>query len=126
MFVNSHLINFSKEFQLIATNNVFYTKSEDATAHDILLCVKDGELNKHPKEREKDIDMEWKMINIIKSPKKCLIFFEKFQRLFQIQTVVNKIEAYKLKKEVDLPSFNVPQSFTDRGDLNGLESQNKF
>ena len=49
----------------------------------------------------------------------------KFSAISNTNEVVNKIDAYKLKG-IDLPSFNVPQPFTDSGDLNGLESQNKF
>ena len=42
--VNDVLIQFSKKHQvkLIATNNTFYTAENEAEAHDILLCVKDG------------------------------------------------------------------------------------
>ena len=41
--VNPVLIEFSKKhnIKLIASNNTYYCKQEDANAHDILLCVKD-------------------------------------------------------------------------------------
>jgi len=43
--VNPVLIDFAKKHKvkLVATNNTYYCKKEDANAHDILLCVKDGE-----------------------------------------------------------------------------------
>ena len=34
--------------KLIATNNTYYAEKEDANAHDILLCVKDGEKQATP------------------------------------------------------------------------------
>ena len=54
------------------------------------------------------------------------IFCEIPDAISNTNEVVNKIEAYKLKREVNLPSFNVPQPFTESGDLNDLESQNKY
>ena len=43
---NEVLIEFSRKYNipLIATNNTYYTKKEEANAHDILLCVKEGAL----------------------------------------------------------------------------------
>ncbi|NQY05218.1 MAG: PHP domain-containing protein, partial [Flavobacteriaceae bacterium] len=49
--VNEVLIQFAKKhnIKLIATNNTYYSSQEDANAHDILLCVKDGEKQATPK-----------------------------------------------------------------------------
>ena len=43
--VNKVIKRFSKvhDIKLIATNNNYYIEKQDANAHDILLCVKDGE-----------------------------------------------------------------------------------
>lgn len=48
--VNQVLIDFSRKHnvKLVATNNTYYIKKEDANAHDILLCVKDGEKQSTP------------------------------------------------------------------------------
>ncbi len=48
--VNQVLIAFSKKHQvkMVATNNTYYCAKEDADAHDILLCVKDGEKQATP------------------------------------------------------------------------------
>ena len=47
---NETLVEFSRKYgvKLIATNNTFYLHKKDANAHDILLCVKDGEKQKTP------------------------------------------------------------------------------
>ena len=49
--VNETLLKFSKkhDVKIIATNNTFYLEKKDANAHDILLCVKDGEKQATPK-----------------------------------------------------------------------------
>jgi DNA polymerase-3 subunit alpha len=48
--VNKTLIEFAQkhEVKLIASNNTYYLNKEDANAHDILLCVKDGEKQATP------------------------------------------------------------------------------
>ena len=47
---NEVLIQFSKRYNipLIATNNTYYTQKDEANAHDILLCVKEGEKQSTP------------------------------------------------------------------------------
>ena len=48
--VNQILVQFSKkhDIKLVATNNTYYVQQENANAHDILLCVKDGEKQNTP------------------------------------------------------------------------------
>ena len=48
--VNETLLKFSKNhhIKVVATNNTFYLTQEDSNAHDILLCVKDGEKQATP------------------------------------------------------------------------------
>ena len=47
---NEVLVDFSSKYNIpvIATNNTYYTKKEEANAHDILLCVKEGEKQATP------------------------------------------------------------------------------
>ena len=44
------LVDFAKKHnvKLVATNNTYYCAKEDANAHDILLCIKDGEKQATP------------------------------------------------------------------------------
>ena len=48
--VNAVLIPMAKKHhvKLVATNNTYYIDKKDANAHDILLCVKDGEKQATP------------------------------------------------------------------------------
>ena len=48
--VNEVLLEFSKKYnnKIIAANDVFYIEKEDSTAHDILLCIKQGEFKSTP------------------------------------------------------------------------------
>ncbi|MEL0263379.1 MAG: hypothetical protein VW933_08540, partial [Flavobacteriaceae bacterium] len=44
------LLDFSKKHNIpiVATNNTYYVEQEEANAHDILLCVKEGEKQATP------------------------------------------------------------------------------
>ncbi|RZK14071.1 MAG: PHP domain-containing protein, partial [Pedobacter sp.] len=48
--VNTSLISLARkhDIKLVATNNTYYINKKDANAHDILLCVKDGEKQATP------------------------------------------------------------------------------
>lgn len=51
--VNASLIKLARKHhvKLVATNNTYYVNKDDSHAHDILLCVKDGEKLATPKGR---------------------------------------------------------------------------
>ena len=48
--VNKILIDFSKKYniKIVACNDVYYLNKEDSSAHDILLCIKQGEFKSTP------------------------------------------------------------------------------
>jgi DNA polymerase-3 subunit alpha len=48
--VNPHLIEMSRDLAIpmIATNDLHYTRREDAEAHDVLLCIQTGALQNEP------------------------------------------------------------------------------
>ncbi len=49
--VNEVLLEFARKYDVkyFAANNSYYSQKTDAKAHDVLLCVKDGELYDKPK-----------------------------------------------------------------------------
>jgi DNA polymerase-3 subunit alpha len=113
--VNPVLIEFSKKhnIKLVATNNTYYCKQEDANAHDILLCVKDGEKQATPIGRGRGY--RYGMPNreyYFKSSKEMKNLFKDLpEAISNIQEVVDKIEHYQLAREVLLPKFDIPSEF---------------
>src|SRR5690606_31426341 len=119
--VNPVLIAFSKkhDIKLVATNNTYYRKKEDANAHDILLCVKDGEKQATPIGRGRGYryglpnqDYYFKSSEEMKA-----LFKDVPDAIINIQEVVDKIETYSLAREVLLPAFGIPDSFKNEEDL---------
>ena len=130
--VNPVLINFSKkhDIKLVATNNTYYCKKGDANAHDILLCVKDGEKQATPIGRGRGY--RYGMPNqeyYFKSPDAMKKLFKDVpEAISNIQEVVDKIEPFQLARDVLLPAFDIPEEFVfeeDKAD-NGKRGENKF
>ena len=130
--VNPVLIDFAKkhDVKLVATNNTYYSKKEDANAHDILLCVKDGEKQTTPIGRGRGYryglpNQEY----YFKSPEEMKTLFKDVpEAISNIQEVVDKVEAFQLARDVLLPAFDIPEEFVFEEDKldNGKRGENKF
>ena len=118
--VNPVLIEFSKKhnIKLVATNNTYYCNKEDANAHDILLCVKDGEKQATPIGRGRGYryglpnqEYYFKSSEVMKS-----LFHDIPEAIVNIKEVVDKVEAFQLAREVLLPKFDIPSEFENEDD----------
>ncbi|AXT62488.1 DNA polymerase III subunit alpha [Aquimarina sp. AD10] len=118
--VNQVLIDFSKKhgIKTVATNNTYYCEKEDANAHDILLCVKDGEKQATPIGRgrgyryglpnqEYYFKTQEEMKNLFKDLPEAII---------NVQEVIDKIEPFVLARDVLLPAFDIPEQFQSKED----------
>ena len=113
--VNTVLVAFAKKHQvkLVATNNTYYCAKEDADAHDILLCVKDGEKQGTPIGRGRGYryglpNQEY----YFKSQEEMKTLFKDLpESILNIQEILDKIEAYDLARDVLLPVFDIPEQF---------------
>ena len=130
--VNNVLIEFSKKhnIKLVATNNTFYLDNSSANAHDILLCVKDGEKLSTPKGRGRGF--RYGLPNneyYFKSPEQMKeIFSDIPSSILNIEEIVSKIQSYDLTNEVLLPKFEIPIEFVDSSDKNdnGKSGENSY
>lgn len=130
--VNETLLKFSKkhDVKIVATNNTFYLNKEDANAHDILLCVKDGEKQATPKGKGRGYryglpneEYYFKSSDEMKE-----LFADIPEAISNIQEIVNKIEIFTLARDVLLPAFDIPDEFKDDKDLEdgGKRGENNF
>jgi len=129
---NPVLISLAEKHQVkvLATNNTYYCNKEDAEAHDILLCVKDGEKQATPIGRGRGYryglpNQEY----YFKSSEEMKKLFQDVpEAIVNIQEVVDKIEAYELAREVLLPKFEIPTEFNVSEDINdgGKRGENAY
>ncbi len=99
--------------KMVATNNTYYCVREDAEAHDILLCVKEGEKQSTPIGRGRGYryglpNQEY----YFKSPAEMKALFKDIpESILNIQEIVDKITPFDLAREVLLPGFEIPAEF---------------
>jgi DNA polymerase-3 subunit alpha len=117
---NKVLVEFAKKHQvkLVATNNTYYCAKGDADAHDILLCVKDGEKQATPIGRGRGYryglpNQEY----YFKSGSEMKELFKDLpDSILNIQEIVDKIEPFELARDVLLPEFEIPVEFKIKED----------
>lgn len=130
--VNTVLVDFAKKHnvKLVASNNTYYCAKEDANAHDILLCIKDGEKQATPIGRGRGYryglpNQEY----YFKSGEEMKNLFKDLpEAISNVQEVVDKIEPFELARDVLLPAFTIPDEFLveeDRQD-GGKRGENAY
>ena len=127
---NEVLIEFSRKYNipLIATNNTYYTKKEEANAHDILLCVKEGEKQATPIGRGRGFrygfpNQEYYFKDSQEMKK---LFQDVPEAILNIQALVDKIEAFELARDVLLPKFDIPEDYQVADDPDGKKGENNY
>lgn len=130
--VNQTLLAFSKKHnvKVVATNNVYYANQSDANAHDILLCVKDGEKQSTPIGRGRGYryGLPNQEYYFKSSDEMKALFKDVPQAIVNIGEIVDKIETYSLYRDVLLPKFDIPAEFQfaeDDAD-GGKRGENKY
>jgi DNA polymerase-3 subunit alpha len=130
--VNKILLEFSKKYdiKLVATNNTFYLDNDSANAHDILLCVKDGEKLSTPKGKGRGFryglpnnEYYFKSSEEMKS-----IFSDIPLAIYNTNEIVSKVESFDLHNDVLLPKFEIPDEFIESKDKDdgGKRGENKY
>ena len=130
--VNEGLVALARKHDVpfVATNNTFYINKEDANAHDILLCVRDGEKQTTPIGRGRGYryglpnqEYYFKSGESIKE-----LFQDLPEAISNTIAIADKIETYQLAREVLLPKFEIPTEFLIPEDASdgGKRGENAF
>jgi DNA polymerase-3 subunit alpha len=113
--VNEVLLQFADKYhvKVIAANDVYYLEKIDAEAHDVLICVKEGELKSTPIGRGRGYrpgfpndEYYFKTQEEMKT-----LFSDIPEAITNIQEIIDKVEPYKLDRDVLLPAFDIPVEF---------------
>jgi DNA polymerase-3 subunit alpha len=127
--VNEVLLRWADEYKVkvICTNDSHYVDQKDANAHDILLCVNTGEKQATPAIREfmeEGTTMKggrfafWNDQFYFKTQAEMgKLFGDVPQSLENTLEIVDKCEHLKLKQDIMLPNFVIPQDFQSQDDF---------
>ncbi|MDP4186324.1 MAG: PHP domain-containing protein, partial [Bacteroidota bacterium] len=111
--VNAVLIELAHKhnIKLIAANDVHFINSEDADAHDLLICLNTGKDLDDPT-RMRYTKQEW-----FKTTEEMnQLFGDVPEALENTQEIVDKIEFYELDSSPIMPDFPLPEGFTDNAE----------
>jgi len=113
--VNETLLRFARKYgvKYFAANEAFYLDKEEANAHDVLLCIKEGEFKSTPIGHGRgtryglaNSEYYFKSQEEMKS-----IFRDLPESIETVEEIINKIESYTLERNVVLPKFDIPKAF---------------
>ncbi|MDO5654637.1 MAG: DNA polymerase III subunit alpha [Flavobacteriaceae bacterium] len=130
--VNQILLQFARkhDVKVLAQNNTFYIDQKDAQAHDILLCVRDGEKKATPIGRGRDFRFGFPNDEFyFKSQAQMHALFEDVpDALRNFDEFLNKFEAYSLTRKTLLPKFDIPPQFIHPEDQkdDGVRGENAY
>ncbi|MGB2129250.1 MAG: DNA polymerase III subunit alpha [Flavicella sp.] len=130
--INKVLLQFASKHSIktVATNNTFYLEKKDANAHDILLCVKDGEKQATPIGRGRgyryglpNSEYYFKSTAEMKE-----LFVDIPEAIINTQEIVDKVTPFELARDVLLPAFDIEEQFKDAKDQEdgGKRGENNF
>ncbi|MGB0376314.1 MAG: DNA polymerase III subunit alpha [Flavobacteriaceae bacterium] len=113
---------------LVATNNSYYTTPEEASAHDILLCVKEGEKQATPIGRGRGYRFGFpnQQYYFKSSAEMKALFSDLPEAILNTQKIVEAIEPYTLAREVLLPKFEIPEAYIQTDDPDGKKGENAY
>jgi DNA polymerase-3 subunit alpha len=109
--VKEDLIKLGRELKLplLATNDLHYTRHEDAPAHEALLCVQSGSTLADPKRFKFDNDEFY-----LKSPAQMRELFKDYPEACDNTLLIAERCNVKLREDENLmPAFAVPQGETE-------------
>ena len=113
--VNETLLRFAEKYNVkyFAANESFYIDKEEANAHDVLLCIKEGEFKSTPigygrgtRYGLSNSEYYFKSQEEMKS-----IFRDLPESIETVGEIIDKIEGYTLERNVVLPKFDIPKEF---------------
>ncbi|MBO4927157.1 MAG: DNA polymerase III subunit alpha [Clostridiales bacterium] len=112
--VNQHMILLSNEtgIPLVATNDCHYMNREDATAHEVLLCMQTGKKMSDPDRMKMPTDDFY-----IKSEEEMRSYFHSVPSAIDNTTkIASMCHAGYTFNQIHLPAFDVPLEYADAED----------
>jgi len=116
--VNRHLIALAREFDLplVATNDVHYVHREDASVHDVLLCIQTGKTINEPNRIRMDGDTFY-----MRSPDEMAALFPELPQALTNTLRIAEMCSLELEfGHYHLPLFQVPPGYDAQSYLRHL------
>ncbi|WP_158824871.1 DNA polymerase III subunit alpha [Mucilaginibacter lacusdianchii] len=117
--INNTLLKFSKKHnvKVICSNDSHYVDQQDANAHDILLCVNTGDMQSTPIATDEEGGKGYRFgfpndqFYFKTQAEMGQLFHDLPESLDNTNEIVDKVDVLKLKRDIMLPNFPIPQEF---------------
>ncbi|MCD8741706.1 DNA polymerase III subunit alpha [Mucilaginibacter roseus] len=117
--VNNALLKFAKKHnvKIICSNDSHYVDQQDSNAHDILLCVNTGDMQSTPIATDEEGGKGYRFgfpndqFYFKTQTEMGKLFHDLPESLDNTNEIVDKIETLKLKRDIMLPNFIIPEEF---------------
>ncbi|HYK77973.1 MAG TPA: DNA polymerase III subunit alpha, partial [Daejeonella sp.] len=117
--VNNALLKFAKKYnvKVICSNDSHYVDQQDANAHDILLCVNTGDMQSTPIATDEEGGKGFRFgfpndqFYFKTQAEMGQVFHDLPEALDNTNEIVDKVEHLKLKRDILLPNFPIPEEF---------------
>ena len=122
--INQTLLKFAKKHnvKVICSNDSHYVDQQDANAHDILLCVNTGDMQSTPIATDEEGGKGYRFgfpndqFYFKTQAEMAQLFHDVPESLDNTNEIVDKVEHLKLKRDILLPNFPIPQEFKVHAD----------
>jgi len=120
VYISNVLLKWCKKYQVqyFVSNEIFYLDKDDANSHDILLCVKNSELQSTPIGKGRGFRYGFPNKEYyFKSKQEMSDLFSDISNPFAVyEEIYNKIDEFSLDNAVALPLFQLPEKFANQDD----------
>ena len=122
--INNVLLKFAKKYnvKVICSNDSHYVDQQDANAHDILLCVNTGDMQSTPIATDEEGGKGYRFgfpndqFYFKTQAEMAHLFHDLPEALDNTNEIVDKVEHLKLKRDILLPNFPIPNEFKVHSD----------
>lgn len=119
LIINETLLRFAKKYnvKVICSNDSHYVDQQDSNAHDILLCVNTGDVKSTPIATDEEYGKGYRFgfpndqFYFKTQAEMAQLFHDVPESLDNTGEIVDKVEHLKLKRDILLPNFPIPQEF---------------
>ncbi|MCK9399913.1 MAG: DNA polymerase III subunit alpha [Bacteroidales bacterium] len=115
--VNKILIQLAHKYgvKVIAANNAYYLEKEDAEIHDMLICLQTNEYQATPVGHGRGFRFGFPNNEFyLKSQEEMLELFRDIpEAIDNIAEIIDKIEAFPIRREPLMPDYTIPENFSD-------------
>ncbi|TWR27983.1 DNA polymerase III subunit alpha [Mucilaginibacter achroorhodeus] len=117
--INNTLLKFAKKYgvKVICSNDSHYVDQQDSNAHDILLCVNTGDMQSTPIATDEEGGKGYRFgfpndqFYFKTQAEMGKLFHDVPESLDNTNEIVDKVETLKLKRDILLPNYVIPQEF---------------